>query len=157
MLMEGFSVLLKWLEKPSYFTCRNKTNPNYSYSRLSFSQPYKFTSAHPHSHNEHMSQSESHGTTPMAVTGSVFHLVPSIPHLVPIFLASHWILDLIFGQQVPPSYSISKRLSLWKYPISCKCMLLKSYLNQYQYQYHLCQRACKLHLDATRTWNRVKT
>lgn len=68
---EGFSVLM-WLEKPPYFTCRNKTNPNYSYLRLSFSQSYKFISTHPLSHNGYVSQSESHGTTPMAATGSVF-------------------------------------------------------------------------------------
>lgn len=61
-----------WLEKPPYFTCRNKTNSNYSYLKLSFSQSYKFISIHPLSHNGHVSQSESHGTTPMAVTGSAF-------------------------------------------------------------------------------------
>lgn len=122
MLMEGFSVLLKWLEKPPHFVCSDKTNLNYSYSRLSFSQSYKFIPIHPLSYDGHMSQSQSQSTTPTAVTGSVF------PSSCSNFLS----LTLNFGPHVWEANDIFLDATLFKVPFTGKKTQLQ--------QMHACEK-----------------
>lgn len=125
MLMEGFSVLLKWLEKPSYFACGNKTNPNYTYSRLSFGQSYKFISTHPLSYNGHISQSESHGRTPMAATGSVF------PSSCSNFLSfEFWASSLGSKCHLPKNYLFLSSFH-WEIHLTPANSLLKNCFNQF--------------------------
>lgn len=123
MLMEGFSVLLKWLERPPYFACSSKTNPNYSYLRLSLGQSYKFIPTHRLSYNGHVSQSQSQAMTPTTVTGSNFpSSCSNFLSLILNFGPRLWEVSVVF-----PEATLFKVLFIGKKSSSCKCTLVKNF------------------------------
>lgn len=85
MLIPEFCVLLKWLEKPPYFSCSNKTSPNNSYwcwVRLSFGQAYKFIPTHQLRCGRHESQS-TQGTFPLSLLEAFFFILFQFSCLTP--------------------------------------------------------------------------